>query len=296
MSNLFILGFQKCGTTALADYFLKHNLVSYLVPNNKEPFIYAHSKPQSMFYERTVYLDSSVGYIKNINAINNLPEHNTKLIVCLRNQFERTWSCFKGYKLSTHQFHSFSYLMSFPTMTENAALNPKQVFFDIIKLHYPLKSLPFIEKYFDFEFNNIKNQTFRQRIQYELSFYLRRGEFPFLSILLNSFYSFSLKNLLNKYSFKELTLLNMDKIKSNQELRSLFIEKVFGEKISLPDIPELFSGAVFSIDEEKPNFFDADFDFLRSIFSDDISNLNIILEANNISDIFVDKSDLVKFF
>ena len=187
MANLFIIGFQKCGSSALADYLVTHQLAHYLVDRVKEPYIYAHSKPQPKSYEKLFYLDANVGYIKNQNAINNLPEHNTKIIVCLRNQFERAWSCYKGYKLFADEKQSYRYLKSFPTITEATANDPKKLLFDILRLHYPLKSSEFVKNYLQIEWERINSQSFLERISYEISFFfvevfaskihLRRGHY-----------------------------------------------------------------------------------------------------------------------
>ncbi|GHU36706.1 hypothetical protein AGMMS50256_33690 [Betaproteobacteria bacterium] len=40
--HLFISGMVKCGTTALAAWFIKQGLAEYLVPNTKEPNIYSY--------------------------------------------------------------------------------------------------------------------------------------------------------------------------------------------------------------------------------------------------------------
>ena len=146
MSHLFILGFQKSGTAAHADYFIKNDLASYLIEGEKEPNIYIHSKPQGKGSEDKFYLDASVAYITNINAINNLPEHNTKLIICLRNQFERTWSCFRMYKLWCDVDRSYEYLTTLPIMKHDFASNPITLMIDLLKRHFPLKSLPFVKK------------------------------------------------------------------------------------------------------------------------------------------------------
>jgi hypothetical protein len=295
MSHLFILGFQKCGTTALADYFIKNDLALYLINGKKEPNIYMHSKPQEKDFDGRFYLDASVAYITNVNAINNLPEHDTKLIICLRNQFERSWSCFKMYKLWCDSDRSYEYLMTIPTMKHEFASDPITLILDLLKRHFPLKSMPFIKKHLQFEIQMIQSQNFQQRVTYELSFFVRRGEFPFLSILIYSFYTKHLKYLLNKFTSKELTIVDVDKIKRSTELRESFIHRIFNIRDNYPDIPEVFSGNNFSISEEKPNFNDSRFDVIRDIFRDDIVALYLLFTQNNVSDDFVDKPVLEKF-
>jgi len=295
MSHLFILGFQKCGTTALADYFVKNNLASYLVEGKKEPNIYMHYRPQEKDGDDVCYLDASVAYIANANAINNLPEHDTKLIVCFRNQLERTWSCFRMYKLWCDADLSYQYLMTIPTMKHELAASPITLILNLLKRHFPLKSQPFVRKHLQNEIQLIRSQTFAQRIAYELSFFVRRGDFPFLSILIYSFYTKSLKHLLGKFTSNEVTIVDVEKIKGNPELRALFINRVFNQQKNYPDIADVFSGSNFSISEKKPNFWDAEFDVIRNIFKDDIESLYLLLSENNVTDDFIDKAALQQF-
>jgi hypothetical protein len=145
-----------------------------------------------------------MGYSLNTSAISRLPENNTRIIICFRNQFERTWSSFKMMKIAVkHEEASALLLHEFPTHLETSKYY-KQV--DLLgylkfitKLHYPRKSNQFIEKYFELEVENFRNQSFEERVQYEISFLLRRKQTPFLSILEHSFYTFPLKNLLSKF-------------------------------------------------------------------------------------------------
>ena len=145
-----------------------------------------------------------------------------------------------------------------------------------------------MKNYLQIEWERINSQSFLERISYEISFHLTRNQFPFLSILENSFYSSSLKYLLQKFTCDEVTILDLKIIKQDEQRREKFIATIFNVIQKLPDIPEMFSGSCFSIKEDVPNFLDPKFDLLRKIFSNDIAELIIVLQKNNMSDAFID--------
>ncbi|MCD5992141.1 hypothetical protein KDX38_00755 [Pseudomonas sp. CDFA 602] len=101
VQNIFIAGFQKCGTTALADWMLTNGLVEDRVPNVKEPFLYANddAHPVRIRTSDLPLLDASVGYAQDPGCVARLPEHDTHVVICVRNQFERLWSAYKMHKV-----------------------------------------------------------------------------------------------------------------------------------------------------------------------------------------------------
>ena len=87
---------------------VKNNLAYYLIENVKEPHIYGSSNfwknlnseaVNLISNDKLAFLYASVGYIINKAAIDGLPDHHMNIIICLRNQFQRTWSAYKIFKL-----------------------------------------------------------------------------------------------------------------------------------------------------------------------------------------------------
>lgn len=88
--HLFIVGLPKCGTTALASWLVMEGIAEYLVPGVKEPYLYARSDFGKFSIpgggvQGLWRLDASVGYASNPFALHNMPEHFTKIILCVRN-------------------------------------------------------------------------------------------------------------------------------------------------------------------------------------------------------------------
>ena len=72
----------------------------YRVPGIKEPYSYAFGDvPRSRgLLPPGVLLDASAGYAFNPQAIARMPEHGTKVILCLRNHFDRCFSAYTFYQ------------------------------------------------------------------------------------------------------------------------------------------------------------------------------------------------------
>lgn len=303
MSNLFILGFAKCGTTALADYMVKNDLAHYLIENVKEPHLYGSSDSWQNLNREVVnlisndklaYLDASVGYIINKAAIDRLPHHHTKIIICLRNQFQRTWSAYKMFQISLNSADASKYKLEHPHFSKNSS-EFASIWLNNLKLKYPASSHLHVEKYFNHEIENLKSQTFLERIAYEISFFLRRSEYPFLSILSQSFYAMPIKYVLSKFHHNQVSLVMLDNIRIDKDLRRLFFKNVLNVYLDSPDIPMVFSSDSYSTIEDKPNFLDSKFDFIRNMFNDDLNVLEIFLQEKHVSDSYIDKTELLKY-
>jgi hypothetical protein len=142
---------------------------------------------------------------------------------------------------------------------------------------------------------NLASQSFEKRLQYELSFRLRRGTFPFLSILHSSFYYIPIKNLLSKFLDEDITLLSVQKLNANENLRASFVTHIFNDNQPTPPIPVIFSSKNFSIEEEMPNFNEAKWDSLRSFFKDDLEELNKLILENSLIDKYINREELLKY-
>jgi hypothetical protein len=106
--NLFIVGAQKCGTTAVAEYMRSHPEI--FVPLQKEPWFWGgdlerNFKKIDRTYYESMYegagaskylLDASPLYIKSTSFIHEIQAEvdNPKIIVMLRNPIELVYSLF----------------------------------------------------------------------------------------------------------------------------------------------------------------------------------------------------------
>lgn len=237
--NLFIAGMEKSGTTSLADWLVGCGLAKYRVPGVKEPHTYARpgnsALPDSLHHNE-VLLDASVGYANNPYALSRMPEYNTKIILCLRNSFDRTFSSYNFNKIICRRDATSLELLESCIIQEP---NPPRVLKDIshntyfenrlnnTKTYFPAKSANFIHRYFIEQASNILSQSFMERINYEIGFFLSRRSFPFFSIIENSCLTSPLKNLLRKYNSEDIYLVTIDAL-STDDSRQEFILDLFG--------------------------------------------------------------------
>lgn len=105
---LFILGFEKCGTTALAGYLVEQGVCAYLVEGIKESEILYRDatiaknllSDLSTKDSRPIWLGASVGSIHRPEAIACIRDHASdyRAIICMRNPFERMVSAYRFYR------------------------------------------------------------------------------------------------------------------------------------------------------------------------------------------------------
>ncbi|MDR0528337.1 MAG: hypothetical protein LBG69_01815 [Zoogloeaceae bacterium] len=198
--NLFISGFAKCGTSSLAEWFVRNELAEYLVEGFKEPGVYERSDFGS-FGLRTSngwLLDATVSYSVNPAALARMPEQHTKIVLCFRNPWERLFSHFRMRKLETAPpgLKTVNPVDHYPTQILTHAERNQQ--------SYPKKKLPFLQKYLHREAERMWNSDFPGRIAYELAFYFSHGGFPFHSILSEGRYFRGVKNVLEKYNAEDV--------------------------------------------------------------------------------------------
>ena len=104
---VFIIGFERCLTSSLAAHFVENGYCSLLVDGIKEPKIFSSdsSLAAALLRRKTSrdagwLLDASVNYVLNPKAhaaiLSTVEDY--RVIVCLRDQFERTVSAYKLYQ------------------------------------------------------------------------------------------------------------------------------------------------------------------------------------------------------
>jgi len=297
--NLFIAGMEKSGTTSLADWLARHGLARYRIPGVKEPNIYAQIGnapiPDSLHHNE-VLLDASIGYATNPYALSRMPEHNTKIVLCLRNSFDRTFSAYSFFRIMCRRDAASLELLK-SSIDQRQSGSPRALEassyeayfesrFDYTKIHFPARSEKFIRKYFIEQAENILNQSFIDRINYEIGFFLSRRNYPFFSILVNTCLTFPLKNLLQKYNPEDIHIVTMDTFNDTNQQQE-FIDDLLGHNrtagIKLSPIPNLNTSSTNSAKEAKPDFSSADWNNIRSWFQQDLISFYQTAESNGIN-------------
>lgn len=268
IKHIFIAGMPKCGTTALADWMVVNGLATYRVPNVKEPYLYANEDPHPPIPETSLpLLDASPVYASNPGAIQRMPGDGTRIVVCLRNQFDRMWSSYK----MIHMYDAMDKYKD-PFM-EGHRDKTREFMLDYAwaatRKSFPVASHATVERYFRNEFEHVLSHSFIERVEYEIAFYLSRKGLPFFSVLGPSMYYFPLRTVLEKYRPQDVTVVSVSRLSDDTARRS-FVESVFGETAETPDVPFIHSNADAEIGKAKPNFDDEAFDGLRSIFNRDL--------------------------
>lgn len=297
--NIFIVGMEKSGTTSLADWLISNHIANYLVPGLKEPYAYAseHFLPVQALPGEVV-LDASTGYALNPGTLARMPEHNSKVILCVRNYFERCFSAYTYYRTAARRDQSSADLLgSIPDLLELSRSSIKKApasdflfehFFHIYKIHAPVKSEALIRKYYEVQAQNVLEQSFAERVRYEIGFFLSRRQLPLFSILSSSFLTHPLKNLLIKYRAEDIHLVSISKL-NDPQLRKAFVEELVGSAPDgLSDIPSLNTTRSNAQAEfAKPELAD-----LRHYFRSDFEFFTELLEQNEVSTRYVDLNDL----
>lgn len=303
--NLFIAGIEKCGTTSLADWLVTNCLAKYRVPGIKEPYSYAFGDASINhgLMPPGVVLDASVGYGLNPQAISRMPQHNTKVILCFRNHFDRCFSAYSFFQtIARRDKTSVALLQTTPEWLDllkdrdGAAHHPESLFefiFQINKRFFPVKSEKVIRQYFEEQASNICSQSFQERVHYEIGFFLRRRSFPFFSIIGSGFFTHPLRNLLTRYQATDLHLLTLDRL-DTESARAEFVKDVLGHRASdnpLPPLPSLNT----STSDTKPNFHAREWDFLRDYFRGDLIDFKASASAAGVSLKYVNQAQLDKY-
>lgn len=298
-SYLFIAGVAKSGSTALASWLVEQRIADYMVPGSKEPYSFARVDAFCMPPPGPLpLLDASVGYIRNPAALTRLPDHRTRVVVCLRNPLERAWSEYRMNRIAARQDHAATTLWSEFPFPEAAGSKRDSgsghlAIKDIFQLHYPRRSAHHVSRHFDAECERILKGDFASRIRYEQAFFMSNREYPFLSCLGSSFYLLGIRTLLEKYQPEDVILVSLNML-DDEHKRSHFIDRLVDQQMSSASIPFQFSSAGLDIGEEKPDFDTPEWDSLRELFSYDIQRLMQMLKERQIDQSLLDHNELLR--
>lgn len=302
VKHVFITGMEKCGTTALSEWMVTNGLAEDRVPGDKEPFLYVNDDPHPLrpLTSDLPLLDASVGYAGNPAALGRMPEHDTRLVLCLRNQFERTWSSYKMKKLILADTEAVrNYWLSFRSGVEGqrsyetrAAV--AEVMHATNRKHYPRRSHGFIEQYGNKELEHIQTHDFAARVEYELAFYLSRRTLPLFSVLAASLYYYPVRTLLDRYLPSDVSVISVNKLQ-DPALRRAFVEGVFEKDLDTPAVPHVFTSVELEIDEPKPDFNDKAFDLLRACFRYDLAQARELIAKTRFGGSLLDDAALDRY-
>lgn len=303
LKNLFIAGMAKCGSTALSEWMVMNKLAEDRMPGEKEPRIYAFDRPHPGIFRQAKdlpLLDASVSYAAAPATIHRLPEIDTHIVLCLRNQFERAWSHYIMYKLV---FGADGGEVGKQYLSSGASDNdpnrpirkkPKVSIFDLHLQYFPRRRHNIVLSYLHKEVQHLLGHTFRERLDYEISFFLSRHKAPCFSILHTGMYYLPLRNLLEKFLPEDISVLSVHKLQDD-DLRRQFVQQVFHEEKETPPVPFVFSSRNVDIGEEKPDFNDPAFDPLRSIFRYDLEQARALIAQTRFGTQLLDEDELNRY-
>lgn len=300
---IFIVGMEKCGTTALANWLVNQQLAQYMVPDVKEPHLFSRPdiRPSLPAAAALPWLDASTSYAHNPHAIAQLPAHNSKIVLCLRNPLQRAWSAYRMKKLLAQQGEGAAqlardfYSITDPKLVEgmdaqSAYQLQKQAFLQF----FPRKSAPHVAQYFDAEIARLRQGSFAERVQYETAFHFSRGGYPFLPVLAMSFYYQALRQLLDKYLPEDIIVLSLHTLQ-DADNRAHFLHRLLNDQArqkASAAIPLTFSTEHYEFDEAKPDFAAAEWQSLRQTFAYDLTQTAALLQAQNIDTRLLDWQEL----
>lgn len=225
-------------------------MAEYMIPRSKEPYYFQNFSyddlPPPMINE-IWRLDASVGYWPHHLILEKIASKRVKVILALRNYWDRTWSAYVMYR-EQFKVHGWNWkkFSGQPKFYVNGVLTSS----------------------FDHEIENLLRSNFLTRIQYEFDFFKTHGQYPPLSIIIHSQYSSALTNVLQHFPSADVICVNIDSFKK-QENRAKFATIFNINQIPDPIIPEL----VGLSNSEKPEFASAKFLSLRSFFRKDFEIL-----------------------
>jgi len=132
---------------------------------------------------------------------------------------------------------------------------------------------------------------FYDRLIHELGFHYTRGNFPFLDILNGGRYTFALRNILEKYSPEDIIFIDMKSLDDSNK-RDALVKNFLGIKKDTPPVEKEWTGDIFEINEEKPDFADQKFDFFRSFLAQDLKDFENQFNCHGFSRDFIDFESL----
>lgn len=268
---VFIVGFERCSTSSLASHLVENGYCSLLVNGIKEPKVFS-SDPvlaielvrRGAMHGTKWLLDASVNYVLNPKALAAIAEtiEDYRIIVCLRDQLQRTVSAYKLYQaLFTRTTESvpwteWPYCVEFGDegIRAAAAADPLAP----PKLRQPPRGkyvhtaiAAFADGAYDahMESETLKShddataafasEAFPTRVVRELQHFRKSGRFPLISVLHNSYFAWPIGNLLKMFDGRRILFITLGDEDARGRLDATlqrFIERPRQQSKALPHL------------------------------------------------------------
>ncbi|NYF19288.1 hypothetical protein HDC36_000725 [Xanthomonas sp. JAI131] len=299
---IFIAGTDKSGTTALASWLSSNGLARFVLPGIKEPYTYLSEGTARPLPAELPWLDASVNYAISPHVIARLPEHRTKIVLCVRNPLERAWSSYRMKKIaalggavaarmfSDYHQHGGCITDATPAGSHSDAVS-LDVLRDITALCFPRASSPHVQRHFQAEAERLRVTTFAARADYEMQFLMTRRAFPFLSMLEGSFYYAALRPLSARYRPEDILLVSLGRLREPQ-YRETFLRRLIGHAPATEPVPFVFSSRELAFDEPVPDFAAPALQALRGALAYDFRQSTELIAAQGIDDDLLDMDDM----
>jgi len=203
--GIFIVGFERCATTSLASYLVAAG-IPLLVPGVKEPYLFLFDEADGVVARSSgLTLDGSVVYALRPDALKRIIDTvaDYRIIVCLRNQIERTvsaWACYHSALEPTDEALRNTYgdaetrrqLARDPLMPTHL----RRASFGRYTHTTLLQAVCGVgESEADEAITLFTKQSFGERLLYETRWHRKHGKYPLLSVLVQSHYAYHLRAL-----------------------------------------------------------------------------------------------------
>lgn len=278
----------KTGTTALAKWLIDNKLAINVVDGVKEPYLLLNESFNYSDLEHSAlpHLDASVNYATDGKNIDRFPP-NSLILFCLRNPLDRLYSHYKMTKIEILRPNGTSeYFSKIKGFSERK----------IADLHAKRHGLTPERASEVFQINTdlIKEQTFLERVRYEISFFLSRHQWPARSLIFSSTFNFQMKNLLRYPDHNAILPVSVGKLKG--PILAKFAREYLNSRGPVGPIETVFSHKSIKLPEGSPDFLSNEFDFLREHFLFDLEQLQATMQASRINEEYICFRDLYKYF
>lgn len=214
---LLIAGCEKSYTTSLAYFLVENDLCDFLCPGVKEPHFFSSKEFIGLsLLPGRLALDASQSYFPSPFVFERLKKYKCRIFLCYRQPMQRSYSAWRMYRNAGKgktNLKAFKQGAPIKYQARKVAMNHFEVFRYMFG-----SSFGNVEKYLVQERHYIDEMTFAERLDYEMDFFSRRGDFPFFSILINSMYSLFTERYLAEFSGAELLPLTLSTDVSSQAL------------------------------------------------------------------------------
>lgn len=300
---IFIIGVAKAGTTALAGWLVGNGLATYAVPGIKEPGTFLRTASNFVPYAPPLpgalpLLDATPGYFDNQRAVSRMPEHGTRIALCLRNPFERAWSDYRMKKLLAQRADGATRFIERLHEAARATQPDSPDEWHEQRRELVLGSLPrsvarHVEEHFDAETRRLVEGTFTARLAYEIAFFQSRQVFPHQPVLRFSFYYHGLRMLLDRYQPEDVVVLTARSLADPQR-RAAMALRLAGAANAGPPLESAFTLSDLDFDEPEPDFSAPSFGPLRSMFAYDLEQTFELLADRGVATDLVDRAELYR--